>query len=94
MQYYGAFYRTELHSLLKRINAYLMRWIRRKYKRLAGFKKSQEVLGGHHNPLSADVRSLALDSCVLVIRATKSPVTGDCHAGFCGGVRREVARCE
>ncbi|MGX6608576.1 group II intron maturase-specific domain-containing protein, partial [Micromonosporaceae bacterium Da 78-11] len=41
MNYYGAFYRTELHDLLHRINAYLVRWIRRKYKRLAGFKKAK-----------------------------------------------------
>jgi hypothetical protein len=34
MQYYGAFYRSELYPLLSRINAYLMRWIRKKYKRL------------------------------------------------------------
>jgi hypothetical protein len=31
MQYYGAFYRTVLDPLLQRINAYLMRWLRRKY---------------------------------------------------------------
>jgi RNA-directed DNA polymerase len=41
MNYYGAFYRTALHGLLHRINAYLVRWIRRKYKRLAGFKKAK-----------------------------------------------------
>jgi RNA-directed DNA polymerase len=40
MQYYGAFYRTALHPLLRRINAYLMRWIRKKYKRLRTFKKA------------------------------------------------------
>ena len=34
MQYYGAFYRSALYPLLSRINAYLMRWIRKKYKRL------------------------------------------------------------
>ncbi len=41
MNYYGAFYRTELHGLLRRINAYLVRWIQRKYKRLAGFKRAK-----------------------------------------------------
>ncbi|MEO3876749.1 group II intron reverse transcriptase/maturase [Nonomuraea sp. B12E4] len=41
MQYYGAFYRSALEPLLRRINAYLVRWIRRKYKRLAGFKKAK-----------------------------------------------------
>ena len=31
MQYYGAFNRTALYPLLRRINAYLVRWLRRKY---------------------------------------------------------------
>jgi group II intron reverse transcriptase/maturase len=42
MQYFGAFYRTALHPLLRRINAYLMRWIRKKFKRLRTFKKAHE----------------------------------------------------
>lgn len=33
-QYYGAYYRSALHRLLTRINTYLVRWIRKKYKRL------------------------------------------------------------
>jgi RNA-directed DNA polymerase len=41
MQYYGAFYRSALYPLLARINAYLMRWSRNKYKRLQGRKKAQ-----------------------------------------------------
>lgn len=41
MQYYGAFYRAELYPLLQRINTYLMRWIRQKYKRLRARKKAQ-----------------------------------------------------
>ncbi|MGK2877738.1 MAG: group II intron reverse transcriptase/maturase [Solirubrobacterales bacterium] len=40
MQYYGAFYRTALRPLLQRINAYLMRWLRKKYRRLRPFKKA------------------------------------------------------
>ena len=40
MNYYGAFYRSALYPLLSRINAYLMRWIRKKYKRLRPFKKA------------------------------------------------------
>ncbi|MFF4759739.1 group II intron maturase-specific domain-containing protein [Streptomyces sp. NPDC001292] len=46
LQYYGAFYRSAPKPLLRRINAYLVRWIRRKYKRLAGFKKSKECFLG------------------------------------------------
>jgi RNA-directed DNA polymerase len=40
MQYYGAFYRSALYPLLSRINAYLMRWIRSKFKRLRTIKKA------------------------------------------------------
>jgi len=41
MNYYGAFYRSALYSFLARINAYLMRWLRNKYKRLRGRKRAQ-----------------------------------------------------
>jgi RNA-directed DNA polymerase len=34
INYYGRFYRTKLIGTLKRINAYLMRWAMRKYKRM------------------------------------------------------------
>jgi group II intron reverse transcriptase/maturase len=40
MQYYGAFYRSAIYPLLSRINAYLVRWIRKKYKRFAAKKKA------------------------------------------------------
>jgi group II intron reverse transcriptase/maturase len=46
MQYYGAFYRSALSPLLQRVNAYLMRWIRKKYKRLRGKKKARECWQG------------------------------------------------
>ena len=39
MQYYGAFRRSALYPLLRRINTYLMRWARDKYKRLRGMRK-------------------------------------------------------
>ena len=45
MQYYGAFYRSALYPLLRRINAYLMRWLRKKYKRLAAKKKARAWTG-------------------------------------------------
>jgi RNA-directed DNA polymerase len=41
MNYYGTFYRSELYGLLRRINTYLMRWARRKYKRLRAFKRAK-----------------------------------------------------
>jgi hypothetical protein len=42
----GAFYRSALSPLLQRINAYLMRWVRKKYKRLQGKKKARECWQG------------------------------------------------
>jgi RNA-directed DNA polymerase len=41
MQYYGAFNRSALYPLLRRINTYLVRWARRKFKRLRAFKKAK-----------------------------------------------------
>ncbi|WP_431775324.1 group II intron maturase-specific domain-containing protein [Streptomyces cucumeris] len=38
--YYGRFHRTQLNPLLTRINAYLVRWARRKFKRLAPLRKA------------------------------------------------------
>ena len=46
MQYYGAFYRSELYPLLARINTYLVRWLRHKYKRLGGLKKTRQCWEG------------------------------------------------
>ena len=40
MQYYGTFYRSAMYPLLSRINAYLVRWTRKKYKRLKAKKKA------------------------------------------------------
>ena len=41
MQYYGAFHRSALYRLLTRINTYLVRWLRNKFKRLKPFKKAK-----------------------------------------------------
>ena len=41
MQYYGRFYRSSLYRLLARINAYLVRWLRNKYRRLAGVRSAR-----------------------------------------------------
>lgn len=46
MQYYGAFYRSALHPLLERINSYLVRWIRSKYRRLKPVKKALRAYYG------------------------------------------------
>ncbi|MBA3740936.1 MAG: group II intron reverse transcriptase/maturase, partial [Chloroflexi bacterium] len=38
INFYGRFYRSELISLLRRIDEYLVRWAMRKYKRLRGHR--------------------------------------------------------
>jgi hypothetical protein len=39
INYYGLFGRGALNQLLRRVNTYLTRWARRKYKRLRGYKR-------------------------------------------------------
>ncbi|MCA1601030.1 MAG: group II intron reverse transcriptase/maturase [Acidobacteria bacterium] len=46
MNYYGKFYRTEMFALLRRINTYLVRWARRKFKRLRSFKRAKRWWNG------------------------------------------------
>jgi hypothetical protein len=41
MQYYGRFNRSALYPFLQRINAYLMRFLRNKFKRVRSFKKAK-----------------------------------------------------
>jgi RNA-directed DNA polymerase len=51
MQYYGRFYPSALYRLLARINAYLVRWIRNKYRRYdatrAARRKLTEITHGY-----------------------------------------------
>jgi RNA-directed DNA polymerase len=70
MQYYGAFYRSALLPLLRRINAYLMRWIRKKYKRLAPAKKARACWKRLYHPVSPAVRPLGVGVLFLVDRMT------------------------
>jgi RNA-directed DNA polymerase len=46
LTYYGKFYRTELDGLLRRINTYLVRWARRKFRRLRSFKRAKRWWNG------------------------------------------------
>lgn len=41
MTYWGHFNRSQMYGLLRRINAYLMRWARKKYRRLRSRKRLQ-----------------------------------------------------
>lgn len=39
MNYYGRYYRSALHPLLRRVSTYLRRWAGKKYKRLRTYKR-------------------------------------------------------
>jgi group II intron reverse transcriptase/maturase len=39
MNYYGQYYRSQMHPLLQRLNTYLRRWAGRKYRRLRSLKR-------------------------------------------------------
>lgn len=41
INYYGRFNKSRLQRLLQRINTYIVRWARNKYKRLSSFKKAK-----------------------------------------------------
>jgi RNA-directed DNA polymerase len=59
LQYYGRFYKSKLYALCKRINTYLVRWARKKYRRLHGFKKVHawwKALGERYRRLFAHWR--------------------------------------
>ena len=88
MNYYGEFNRSEMYSLLQRINTYLMRWARKKYKRLRSWKRFKAWWRG------LTEREPELFAHWAWMRAyhgqdEKSGMTGDCHVPFRGspGVR-------
>jgi group II intron maturase len=86
MQYYGAFYRSALLPLLRRINAYLMRWLRKKYKRLASAKKARAA--GSASPPSIPGCSPTGRGCPIPGgQDDRSRVTGDCQVRICGARR-------
>ena len=72
MQYYGAFYRSALYPLLSRINAYLMRWTRKKYKRLRTMQEGRGLLATHHQPVPPALRPLGMGARLLVVRMTRA----------------------
>ena len=72
MQYYGAFYRSALYPLLKRINGYLVRWLRKKYKRLKTFAKAHAAWGRAHQPVPGHLRALAVGHGPLAVRMRRA----------------------
>ena len=86
MQYYGAFYRSELYPLLGRINSYLMRWMRKKYERLRKRKPT-----GHgnrpwpHGPGSSPTGPGSRQYRESGEQNDRSRITGDRYVRICEG---------
>ena len=62
INYYGAFYRSELYSLAKRIDEHLVRWAVQKFKRLRG-KPDQGVGLARRCPTAPATRSSPTGTC-------------------------------
>ncbi|MFF4796636.1 group II intron maturase-specific domain-containing protein [Streptomyces sp. NPDC001276] len=60
VNYYGAFYKSALFPLLERINAYLMRWMR-KVQTAAGTQESPGCLEPSRRTTARVLRPLGLD---------------------------------
>jgi RNA-directed DNA polymerase len=83
INYYGRFYRSELVRLLKRINEYLVRWARWKYKRLRRspakacrflaevYRREPDLFAHWRFGARPDGWTMG------------SRMTGDCHVRFC-----------
>ena len=74
MNYYGRFCRSQLYPLLQRINTYLMRWARKKYRRLRAFKTVQGMVDRADRSRAQPVRALGMDGRVLAGFDEKSGV--------------------
>ncbi|WP_094607482.1 hypothetical protein SPSIL_024400 [Sporomusa silvacetica DSM 10669] len=42
VNYYGSFYKSAMHPILRKLNQYLIRWVAKKYKRVNGRQKQAQ----------------------------------------------------
>jgi group II intron reverse transcriptase/maturase len=84
MNYYGAFYPSALYPLLARINAYLLRWLRKKHKRLRGRRTAQDAWNRAVKQRPRFFAHWAWVTCTPPSgdQNDKSRVTRDCYARF------------
>jgi hypothetical protein len=88
----GACYRSALYQLPSRINAYVVRWIRTKYRRLRAERKAIECWRGTtaRSPRMFAHWTWVPRSHASGDREDTSPVTRDCPAGICGSPRVRI----
>ena len=82
INYYGAFYRSRLHRIARRIDQHLVRWAMQKFKRLRGRTMRAWAWLALFVGASPGSSPTGISSHVLR-SACGSPVKGDLHAGFC-----------
>jgi group II intron maturase len=84
MNYYGAFYPSALYTLLARINAYLLRWLRKKHKRLRDDASHKTRGTGRYGNGrgSSPIGPGSPGSPPSGDQNDKSRVTRDCYARF------------
>ena len=74
---------SALYPLLHRINNYLVRWMRKKYKRVRTSRRPrgwQRIIDQHPGPSPTGHGSPPSDD-----QSDTSRMTGDCHVRICGG---------
>jgi hypothetical protein len=78
--YYSHFYKTQLRPTLKRIDAYVIRWARRKFKGCATRPRVQEIgLTGSAVPIQ---HSSLIGRYVMATAEHRSRVNREVHARF------------
>ena len=81
--YYGAFYRSKLYVIARRIDQHLVRWVMRKFERLRGRTQTGPGVASGCSP-TPTVPLCPLAPCRAHPQlACGSSVRGDPHAGFC-----------
>jgi hypothetical protein len=85
MQYYGRFRRSALYPLLARINAYLVRWIRKKYRRLQALAQPNANSWRSPAGIPACMRTGAGCPGPPDDQDDKSPMNREVHVRICGG---------
>ena len=78
MNYYGQLGKSRLYRLLQRINTYIVRWARNKYRRLGSFKKAKRWWADAKTLRTACLATIALGYPRSERSDEKSRVTGDC----------------
>jgi len=82
--YYGRFYPTALNPLWRSVNAYLVRWLRRKYKHLARAFIARSGARAARRRLAGCIR--ALDHGHYPRLADGSRMSCEVHVRFCEGL--------